>query len=75
MENHEKNIAKVHIFITRIDKLYEETLYTGEEYPIRKMTGYKVYFFFKTIESNITIHDYLPMTEEEIKDKIMEVLK
>jgi len=62
------------IFITNIEKVLEEKQYYGYD-ASRKMVAIVVRFYYKAIEASATINTTETMTEEEIKDKIIEVLQ
>lgn len=71
-------MQKDKIFITDINKMYEERSFIGvmDKKPIMK--GYKVEFKYLNnhdFVGNCALYTNKPLSEEEIKDKIIEVLQ
>ena len=62
------------IIINSIDKDYQRIPYVGE-YGARRLKSLEVEFEYKNISSTIKISTNEPLSEEEIKDKIIEVLE
>jgi len=67
-------MQKDKIFISKIEKEY--TIARGLEKVVNKITGLCITFDYSIIvNAMIKIKTNKPMTEEEIKDKIIEVLQ
>ena len=67
-------MKKGNILINSIDKNYQTIPYVGE-YGVRRLKSLEVEFEYKNIRSTIKISTNEPLSEEQIKDKIIEVLQ
>ena len=67
-------MKKEKIFITNIAKMIETISYLGDSEPSTRSMGTRVSFRYKTIEADIILYTDEPLTEEEIKDRIIEVI-
>ena len=65
---------KENIIINSIDKKYQTIPYVGV-YGARRIKSIEVEFNYKTVRSTIEISTNQPLSEEEIKDKIIEVMQ